>query len=68
MEHGIGIVGVNEQALMQTSTGDAIHIYGHEVLSDNMQILSPDYGSKYEHSVIRTPIGVYGIDTDARKV
>ena len=68
MEHGVGIVGVNEQALMQTSTGDAIHIYGHGVLSDHMQIVSPDYGSKYEHSVIRTPIGVYGIDTDARKV
>lgn len=68
MEHGIGVVGVNEQALMQTSTGDAIHIYGHGVLSDQMQIISPDYGSKYEHSVIRTPIGVYGIDTDARKV
>lgn len=68
MEHGIGIVGVNEQALMQTSTGDAIHIYGHGVLSDQMQIISPDYGSKYEHSVIRTPIGVYGIDTDARKI
>ena len=68
MEHGVGIVGVNEQALMQTSTGDAIHIYGHGVLSDHMQIVSADYGSKYEHSVIRTPIGVYGIDTDARKV
>lgn len=68
MEHGIGIVGVNEQALMQTSTGDAIHIYGHGVLSDHMQIVSADYGSKYEHSVIRTPIGVYGIDIDARKI
>ena len=68
MEHGIGVVGVNEQALMQTNTADTIHIYGHGVLSDHMQIISPDYGSKYEHSVIRTPIGVYGIDTDARKI
>ena len=68
MEHGIGVVGVNEQALMQTNTADTIHIYGHSVLSDHMQIISPDYGSKYEHSVIRTPIGVYGIDTDARKI
>lgn len=68
MEHGVGIIGVNEQALMQTSTGDAIKIYGHEVLSDNMQIWSSDYGSKYEHSVVRTPIGIYGIDTDARKI
>lgn len=68
MEHGIGLVGVNEQALIQTNTADTIHIYGRGVLSDHMQIISPDYGSKYEHSVIRTPIGVYGIDTDVRKV
>lgn len=68
MEHGIGVVGVNEQALLQTNTADTIHIYGHSVLSDHMQMISQDFGSKYEHSVIRTPIGVYGIDTNARKV
>ena len=68
MEHGIGLVGVNEKALIQTTTSDTIHIYGHGVLSEQMQIISPDYGSKYEHSVIRTPIGVYGIDADARKI
>ena len=33
-----------------------------------MTIISQDYGSKYEHSVIRTPIGIYGIDVDAKKV
>lgn len=68
MEHGIGLVAVNEKALMQTTTGETIHIYGHGVLSDTMQMLSQTYGSKYPHSVIRTPIGVYGIDTDARKI
>jgi hypothetical protein len=68
MEHGIGLVTVNERALMQTTTGEAIHIYGHGVLPDTMTIISQDYGSKYPNSVIRTPIGVYGIDTDARKV
>ena len=50
MEHGIGLVGVNEKALLQTTTSDTIHIYGHGVLSEQMQIISPDYGSKYEHS------------------
>lgn len=68
MEHGVGIVGVNEKALIQTTTGDAVHIYGQNVLSDDIYMKSTDYGSKYEHSVIRTPIGVYGIDTDARKI
>ena len=68
MEHGLGLVPVNPKALMQTTTGEAIHIYGHGVLPDEMTIISQDYGSKYEHSVIRTPIGIYGMDVDARKI
>ena len=68
MEHGVGLVPVNPKALMQTTTGEMIHIYGYGVLPDEMTIVSQDYGSKYEHSVIRTPIGIYGIDVDARKV
>ena len=68
MEHGLALVPVNEKALMQTTTGETIHIYGHGVLPDQMTIISQDFGSKYEHSVIRTPIGIYGIDTDAKKI
>ena len=68
MEHGLGLVPVNPKALMQTTTGEAIHIYGYGVLPDEMTIISQDFGSKYEHSVIRTPIGIYGVDTDACKV
>lgn len=68
MEHGLGLIPVNPKALIQTTTGETIHIYGYGVLPNEMQIISQDFGSKYEHSVIRTPIGVYGIDTDARKI
>ena len=68
MEHGLGLVPVNPKALMQTTVGETIHIYGYGVLPDEMTIISQDYGSKYEHSVIRTPIGIYGIDVDARKI
>lgn len=68
MEHGLGLVPVNPKALMQTTTGEAIHIYGYGVLPDEITIISQDYGSKYEHSVIRTPIGIYGIDVDAKKI
>lgn len=68
MEHGLGLVPVNPKALMQTTTGEAIHIYGYGVLPDEMTIISQDYGSKYEHSVIRTPIGIYGVDVDAKKI
>lgn len=68
MEHGLGLVPVNPKALMQTTTGETVHIYGYGVLPDEMTIISQDYGSKYEHSVIRTPIGIYGIDVDAKKI
>lgn len=68
MEHGLGLVPVNPKALMQTTTGEAIHIYGYGVLPDEITVISQDYGSKYEHSVIRTPIGIYGIDVDAKKI
>lgn len=68
MEHGIGMIAVNEKALMQTTTEQTIHIYGHGVLSDQMSIISPDYGSKYPETVIRTNIGVYGIDTAGKKI
>ena len=68
MEHGLGLVPINPKALLQTTTGEAIHIYGYGVLPDEMTIISQDYGSKYEHSVIRTPIGIYGVDVDAKKI
>lgn len=68
MEHGLGLVSVNPKALIQTTTGENVHIYGYGVLPDEMTVISQDYGSKYEHSVIRTPIGIYGIDVDAKKI
>lgn len=67
-EHGIAILPVNEKALMQTTTEQTIHIYGHGVLPEQMSIVSQDYGSKYADSVVRTPLGIYGIDVDAKKI
>ena len=67
-EHGIAIVPVNEKALMQTTTEQTIHIYGHGVLPDQLSIISQDFGSIWADSVIRTPIGIYGVDTSAKKI
>ena len=52
---------------MQTTTDQTIHIYGHGVLPDTMTLISADFGSKYADAIIRTPIGVYGLDTEAKK-
>ena len=67
-EHGIGIVPVNQQALMATTTGQSIHLYGAGVLQSRVSVVTPDLGSIWSESIIKTPIGVYGVDTHAKKI
>lgn len=67
-EHGLSILPIKEKALLQTTTEQTIHIYGHGVLPDQMSIVSQDYGSKHADSIVRTPIGIYGVDADAKKI
>lgn len=67
-EHGIGIIPVNEKALLSTTTGQSVHMYGAGVLQNQITVVSPDFGSIWQDSIIRTPIGVYGIDTTAKKI
>lgn len=67
-EHGLGIIPINEKALMQTTTEQSIHLYGTGVLQKQISLITPDYGSIWPESVIRTPIGIYGVDTYAKKI
>lgn len=67
-EHGLAIIPINEKALLQTTTEQTIHIYGHGVLPEQISIISQDFGSIWADSIIRTPIGIYGIDTSAKKI
>lgn len=67
-EHGIGIVPVNQQALMATTTGQSIHLYGAGVLQSRISVVTPDFGSIWPESIVKTPIGVYGVDTYAKKI
>lgn len=67
-EHGCAIVPINEKALMQTTAEQTIHIYGYGVLPDQLSIVSQDFGSIWADSVIRTPLGIYGVDSSAKKI
>lgn len=67
-EHGCAIIPVNEKALMQTTTEQTIHIYGYGVLPDQLSVISQDFGSIWADSIIRTPLGIYGVDSSAKKV
>ena len=67
-EHGCGIVPVNEKALLSTTTGQSVHLYGAGVLQEQVTVVSQDYGSTWEDSIITTPNGIYGVDTWAKKI
>ena len=67
-EHGLGILPINEKALLATQSGQSIHMYGAGVLQNQISLISPDFGSIWPESIIRTPIGIYGVDTYAKKI
>lgn len=67
-EHGLGIIPINEKALMATATGQSIHMYGAGVIQNQITLISADFGSIWPESIIRTPIGIYGVDTYTKKI
>jgi hypothetical protein len=44
-EHGIAVIPVNEKALMQSTTGQSIHLYGAGVLQKDISLISGNFGS-----------------------
>lgn len=67
-EHGVGILPVNEKALLATQSGQSIHMYGAGVLQNQITVISPDFGTIWDESIVQTPLGVYGVDTYAKKI
>lgn len=66
--NGCAIAPINEKALMQTTEGQSIHMYGAGVLPDQLTLVSNMYGSSWKESVILTPNGIYGVDTTAKSI
>lgn len=67
-EHGLAIIPVNEKALLQTTEGANIHMYGTGVLQKQVVLVSDYIGSRWKDSIIKTPISIYGIDADSHKI
>lgn len=55
-EHGIGFVAIDNSTDKPS-----------QVLSD-LNIISDTYGSQWKDSIIKTPSGIYGVDTVAKKI
>ena len=55
-EHGIGLITINNSAE-----------HNSQILSD-LTVISDTYGSQWKDSILKTPSGVYGVDTVAKKI
>lgn len=67
-EHGIGLIPVNERAVAGEGSGGTVYINTANVLPENPKIISDTFGSQWRDSVIKTPRGVYGVDTVGKKI
>ena len=67
-EHGLAIIPVNEKALLQTTEGANIHMYGTGVLQKQVVLISDSVGSTWKDSIIKTPVAIYGVDTENHKI
>lgn len=67
-EHGVALIPVNERAVAGEGTGGNIYINTSNVLPENPKIISDTFGSQWKDSVIKTPMGIYGVDTVGKKI
>lgn len=67
-EHGVALIPVNERAVAGEGQGGNVYINTSNVLPENPKVLSDTFGSQWKESVIKTPYGVYGVDTVAKKI
>jgi len=65
-ENGVGMLQINERALLGENSDIAVR--GAGVLTDNLGVLSSDYGSSWKDSILVTTRYVYGVDTTAKKI
>jgi hypothetical protein len=43
-------------------------MYGTGVLQKQVVLISDKYGSTWKDSIVRTPLGVYGVDANNHKI
>ena len=67
-EHGVSLIPINERAIAGEGSGGNIYINTSNVLPENPKIISDIFGSQWKESIIKTPLGVYGVDTVAKKI
>ena len=68
LEHGIYEIPVNERAIAAKGSGGLAYINTENVLPENPKVISDTFGSQWSDSIIKTPSGIYGVDTIGKKI
>ncbi len=68
LEHGIYRIPINERAVAAEGAGGLVYINTSNILPENPLVISDKYGSQWKDSIIKTPKGIYGVDTTAKKI
>lgn len=67
-EHGVVLIPVNERVQAGSGDGGDVFINTDNVLPLNPKVISDTFGTQWKESVIKTPFGVYGVDTVGKKI
>lgn len=67
-EHGVVLIPVNERVQAGSGDGGDVFINTDNVLPMNPKVISDTFGTQWSESVIKTPFGVYGVDTVGKKI
>ena len=67
-EHAVCLIPVNERVVAGEGDGGNAFINTKTVLPENPLVISNIYGSQWKDSIVRTDLGIYGVDTSAKKI
>lgn len=67
-EHGVALLPIKERTLTGEGAGGGVYINTKNVLPETMTVISDTFGSQWKDSIIKTPKGIYGVDTVAKKI
>jgi hypothetical protein len=66
-EQGVGALPINQRTMMSGAEG-GVFIDNAQVLAPKMQIISTEYGSNQQFSIIKTDQAIYGCDLKKNKI
>ena len=66
-ESGLGTVPINQRTMISEETG-GVFLDDAEVLAQKMNVISSEYGSSQQFSIVKSDLYVYGVDYSKNKI